>query len=229
MLRFAILSLFLSAGVVSAEGPQTARQHHGHRDVACSTHERQKLDVYVQGDGVPSRPLGSWRPGKGQQGRRNPRARSPHPGVRSRQHQLPAQPARGLPGPDPRRQGGRPVPPGERQEVQVEPGQDRGGGRVGRRASRCPPRDVRRRDGPGRRRREQGRQQQGLLRPRLLRPDRPVEVPRGEGPGASDREAARWAGRGKKELAAKANPITFISKADRPSSSSTATRTRSSR
>jgi acetyl esterase/lipase len=53
MRRFAILFLFLSAGVAAAQkGPKLPDGTTADRDLAYGTHERQKLDVYVpKGDG----------------------------------------------------------------------------------------------------------------------------------------------------------------------------------
>src|SRR5262245_54683719 len=68
MRRFAILFLFLAAGVASAQkGPKLPDGATAERDVAYGTHERQKLDVYVpKGDGPF--PLVLWVHGGGWEG-----------------------------------------------------------------------------------------------------------------------------------------------------------------
>ena len=120
-----ILALVSTPAAAQTKGVKLPEGTAEHRDLRYGDHkERNTLDLFVPKSDKPL-PLIIWVHGGAWQGGskdgHQPRAAVPREGLCSRGHQLPAQPARGLPGSDPGLQGSRPLPPRDAKKYNLDP------------------------------------------------------------------------------------------------------------
>ena len=157
-------SLVVLLAVASAAAAQTPRSKppegtkvYANLEYVPGGHERHRLDLFIPVKADGPLPVIVWIHGgawmAGSKGRWQPGPTVRRRGLRGGLHQLPAQPARPVPGSDRGLQGGDPLVEGQREDVQPRPGTHRRLGCIGWRPSGRAPGHLRRR----RRSREQGR------------------------------------------------------------------------